>query len=86
MGEAFKIMAESGGIYGIVIFGLCAALVMLWRHLNKMQEKYDKLQEARVAEAKEVVKELMEYSKTMDGLSVAVTALKDVIMSQRARV
>lgn len=82
MAEILKILADHGGIYGIVIGAMAGALYLLWRHLQRIQDKYDRLQEARVAEAKEVSKELMEYSKSMDGLTAAVTALKDVIMAQ----
>lgn len=94
MAEILKVLAEHGGIYGIMLGAMAGALYLLWRHLQKtqvkydtalqkIQDKYDKLQEARLAEAKEVVKELMEYSKTMDGLTAAVTALKDVIVATR---
>jgi hypothetical protein len=85
MDKALDVFAKHG-MYGLIILGLILAIYLMWRHLQKVQDKYDTLQQMRVDEAKSVVTELMKHAESMRGLAAAVTGLKDVVQAQKAAV
>jgi len=89
MGEtALKILSDYG-IPGLVIFGLAAAVWFLWKHTKEQQSQLIDLQNLRVAEAKELSKELMEFSQSsnqaLGELSAAMTALKEAVLASLNR-
>lgn len=77
MGEIVKLLGQHG-IYGLIILGLGAAVFYLWRHTNVQQQQIIDLQNLRVAETKEVSKEMQKFS---EGISEAMRDLGDIIKS-----
>ena len=96
--EFVKQFAAYGGIAGLlmllIIMGMSGAIVMLWKHIAKIQDSFTALQEQRVKEtnalnektiilATQLHAVVQETTSTVRSLKDAVTALRTSVDSLR---
>lgn len=62
------------GAVGILAIGLTFGLRMIWKKYEELQVRYDKLQELRVSERDNIVKALVENTRTLSGVAEAISA------------